>query len=103
MTAVRTKQFERALQILPEVSPCKPEAARQIEIKALDGIGYQERLIELLSPPQNVDEAMKLMSMLLDAGRFDAAARQLEVSQEMIGPALSGKLAKKIEVGRMAS
>ena len=103
MTAVGAGQFEQALRILSEVSPSMPEKARQIEIKALDGIGCRERLIEVLSPPQNVDEAMKLMSMLLDAGRFDEAARQLGVSQAIIGPELSRELAAKIAVGRMAS
>lgn len=103
MTAVGAGQFEQALRMLSEVSRSVPEKARQIEIKALDGIGCRERLIEVLSPPQNVDEAMKLMSMLLDEGRFDEAARQLEASRAMIGPALYGELADKIAVGRMAS
>ncbi|MYI05851.1 MAG: hypothetical protein F4059_00635 [Gemmatimonadetes bacterium] len=103
MTAVGARQFERALRILSEISPYMPERARQIEIKALDGIGCRERLIEVLSPPQNVDEAMKLMSILLDAGRFDEAARQLEVSRTMIDPVFYAELAERIAVGRMAS
>ena len=103
MKAVGTGHFEEALRILSEVSPSKPEEARRIEIKALNGLGRREQLIDLLTPPQNVDEAMKLMSMLLDAGQFDEATRQLEISRALIGPALSEELAKRIAVGRMAS
>ena len=103
MTAVGKGQYELALRILSEISPSRPEKARQIEIRALDGLGCRERLIEVLNPPQNVDEAMKLMAMLLEAGQVDEAARQLDAARAMIDPALAEELAKKIAVGGMTS
>ena len=103
MTAIAKGQYELALRILPEISTSSPEKARQIEIKALDGLGCRERLMEVLNPPQNADEVMKLMAMLLETGQLDEAAKQLDAARVTIGPALSEELAKRIAVRRMTS
>lgn len=103
MTAVGKGQHQTALRILSEISPAKPEYARQIEIKALDGLGWRKRLMEVLNPPQNVDEAMKLMAMLLETGQVDEAAKQLDAARAIIGPALTEELTKRIAVRRMTS
>ena len=59
--------------------------------------------MEVLNPPQNADEVMKLMAMLLETGQLDEAAKQLDAARVTIGPALSEELAKRIAVRRMTS
>ena len=53
MKAVATEQYERALELLAEINTSHSHEKRQIKIRALEGLGRQEELIELLDPPQN--------------------------------------------------
>ena len=80
MTAVTVGQYEKALALLPEIGPSHSHEKRQIQIRALDGLERKEELIELLDPPQNVDEAVNVISLLLDSRRFDEATARLSPS-----------------------
>ena len=103
MMALGEKQFDKVLKILPEISAHLPRTARQIEIYALEGMGDHERLIGVLSSPQSVDEAIQLISILLNLNRIDEADNQLSISQTMFDPTLFNELSKRIEIEKMIS
>lgn len=103
MTAVATRQYERALELLPEVDTSHAHEIRQIKIKALEELGRQEELIELLDPPQCADEVVRVISLLLDAGRFDEAEVRLNAASTLVDCALIEELTATITARRMSS
>ena len=103
MSAVATKQYERALELLAEIDTSKAREKRQIKIRALHGLGRQEELIELLDPPQSADEAIRAISLLLDTRRFEEATARLDAASGLIDHALFEELATTIAVKRMTS
>ena len=78
MTAARTGQYEKALEVLLEGSDVDSHMKRRVQIEAFSGLGQWKELIDLLDPPQNQDEAIKLLSVLLDNGRLEEASTQLD-------------------------
>ena len=103
MTAVTVEHYEKALALLPELSPSHSHEKRQIEIRALDGLERRDELIELLDPPQNADEAVKVISLLLDARRFDEAAGRLSAASAFLESSLLKDLAERINAKRTFS
>ena len=103
MTAVATGQYERALELLPEIGPSRSDEKRQVKIKALEGLGQNEELIRLLDPPRTADEVTKIISLLLDTNRFDEAKALLETASALVDPATFEELARTIVVRRMIS
>ena len=102
MTAVATKQYERALELVSAINASRSQKVRQIRIMALDGLGRQEELIELLDPPRSVDEVVKIISLLLDSGRFDDAAERLNDATPLVDDALFKELTNTIFARRLA-
>ena len=84
VTAVGERRHEEALALIADVSLSRSPEKRRIEIEALRGLGKQQQLIEVLDPPQNVDEAIELIAMLLDAGRFDDARDRLRAARPLL-------------------
>ena len=103
MTAVTTEQFEQALELLSEIGTSHPERQRQIRIMALDGLGRQEELIELLDPPKSVPEVVRVISLLLEDGRFAEAEVRLEAASAFVDRALFEELTATITARRMTS
>ena len=103
MTAVATEQYEKALELLAEINTSHSHEKRQIKIRALDGLGRQEELIELLDPPQSVDEVVRVISLLLDSGRFDEAVVRLNAASALVDRALFEELTTTITARRMTS
>lgn len=103
MTAVTTGQYKKALELLATIEASESHEIRQIKIEALDGLGRQEELIELLDPPQSVDEVVRVISLLLDCGRFDEAAECLSAASAFVDRALVEELTATITVRRMSS
>ncbi len=101
MTAITTKQYSKALELLPEIKSSHSHEKRQIEIKALKGLGRQEELIELLDPPLSADEVVMVISMLLDKSRFDEAVARLNTASELVDPVLFKDLTDIITARRM--
>ena len=101
MTAVAVGRYEESLELIADMPSCNSAVKRQIEIKALDSLGRKERLIELLDPPQNADEAVKLIALLLDAGRFDEAADRLQASAGLLDGSLLNEIKATIAARRM--
>ena len=101
MKAVATEQYERALELLAEINTSHSHEKRQIKIRALEGLGRQEELIELLDPPQNADEVVRVISLLLDGGRFDEAEVRLNAASALVDRALFEELTVTITVRRM--
>ena len=64
MKAVAVKQYEKALELVAEIDASHSREKRQIKIQALDGLGRQEELIELLNAPQSVDEVTSVPSRI---------------------------------------
>ena len=88
ITAVGTKRYEQALALIADIPSCRSTEKRRIEVESLRGLGKKQKLIELLDPPQNVDEVVEVISLLLDAGRFDEAMTRLYASRTLITPSL---------------
>ena len=103
MTAVGTEQYERALELLAEINTSHSHEKRQINIRALEGLGRQEELIELLDPPQSVDEVFRVISLLLDAGQFDEAEIRLNAASAFVDRAIFEELTATINARRMNS
>ena len=103
MTAIAVGQYEQALELLTKIDPSHLIEKRQIEKEALEGLGLNERLIALLDPPQNASEVVRVVSLLLDARRFDEATERLQNMSALVDRAISEDLAKTIEIKRMIS
>ena len=103
MTAVTIKNYEKALELLPEIDSTFSHEKRQIKIEALEGLGRQDELIELLAPPQNVDEVVKAISLLLNAQQFDKATSYLNAAAALVTPPLLEELTASIASRRMTS
>ena len=103
MNAVAIGQHEKALEFLSNIDSSHSHAKRQIRLKALDGLGRRDELIELLDPPRSIDEAIQVIALLLDVQRFDEAAARLEVASAFISPGLYEDLSATIAARRMAA
>ncbi len=103
MNAVAEKQYERALELAADIDLQHAFQRRQVEIRAFEGLGRLDELIMLLDPPQSVDEVVRVISLLLDANRFDEAHARLEASLTIIDTATYNELASVITTRRMIS
>ena len=103
MTAVAVGQNEKALELVADIDVSHSREKRLVEIKALDALGRQEELIGRLDPPQNVDEIVKFISLLLDAGRYDEASGRLEGMSGLIDHATLKELTAVIAARRVIS
>ena len=105
MTAVAKKQYEKALGLLSEIGSSRSHEKRQIKIKALEGLKRYEELVEILNPPQCMDEVVKIISLLLDARRFDEATECLTSASALVDPSSSlfNELTTTIAARRMTS
>ena len=102
MTAVRLRQFGRALELLPDLPTAIPSRTRrQIAIEALEGLERCDELLELLRVPETPDEATKAISLLLEVERFDDAAALLEAASPLLDPGTFKDLAAVIAARRM--
>ena len=102
MTAVTTEQYEKALSLLDCIGPYHVHAKRQIKIRALEGLGRRAELTEFLDPPQDPDEVVRLISLLLEARRFDDATTQLGAASTLIDHATFADLTTTIAKERIA-
>ena len=101
MTAVRTGQFETALELLPRiVDSSHSHVKRKVAIEALDGLRRHEELLQLLDPPQNADEAVKAVALLVEAKRYDEAMAVLQAASTMLDDATRKAIANQIAVRR---
>ena len=103
MTAVATGQYERALELLPETTTSHSHEIRQIRVKALDALGRHEELISFLDPPQSADEVARVISLLLERGRFDEAAQRLTAGSTFVDRVHFEELTATINARRMSS
>ena len=104
ITAARSEKFEKAWEILPKiVDPSHSHAKRQLTIEILQGRGRHDELLQLLNPPQNADEAVRGIALLLEANRYDESEALLEASSELLDPATYKALADRIAVQRKLS
>lgn len=94
--AVAERRFGDALESITDLPPARATEGRRIQIEALRGLGREQQLIEVLNPPQNVDEVVELISLLLDAGRFDEARDVLEGSSPSLPPSVLNDLSAAI-------
>ena len=102
MTAVAERRYEEVLALLADIPPSRSTEKRRIEIKALRGLERHGQLVELLSPPQNVGEAVEVVSLLLDARRFDDARDLLQASRSLLTPSLFNDLTATIAATEMS-
>ena len=103
MTAVAVGHYQKALDLITGIDSSHHHEKRLIKVKALDCLGRRGELIEFLDPPQNVDEAVKVMSLLLDAGCYDEASARLESMSELIDQTLHRELTAVIAAKRVIS
>ena len=96
-------QYEKALQLIAGVGSSHSHQKRLIKIEALEGLGRKDELIELIDPPQGQDEAVKVISLLLDCGRFDDAEARLPAMSSLIDQTVFRELAGIIATRRAIS
>ena len=96
MTAIGTQHFDKALALLPKISSSREREKRLIKIEALDGLRKHDDLIALLDPPQNADEVVKAVALLLNAGQPSEARSRLEAASTLIDRGLYQDLAAAI-------
>ena len=101
MTALAQKQYEKALELISGLGFSDSPLPRLAMIGALDGLGRRDELIEILDKPRNVDEATKLISLLLENGRADEASEKLKSLSDMFDQATNIKLAETVAIKRM--
>ena len=100
MEAATLGQYERALELLPADCTDYAHVQRHIKSEALEGLGRLEELLKFLDPPQNQDEAIKVIHLLLDNGRFDEASERLQSMSTLLSQPLYEELYGVIEVRR---
>ena len=104
MTAARSEQFERAWELLPRIiDSSHSHAKRQVTIEVLHGLGCHDELLRLLNPPQNADEAVRAISVLVEAERYDDATAILHAASNLLDAATNKALADQIAVRRTFS
>ena len=103
MTAVSAGRYKEALDLIAGIDSSYCDTIRLISIEALDGLGHRDELIELLDRPRTVDEAFKVISLLLDDGRHDEAFSKLESVRELVGQPHFIELTEVITARRMLS
>ena len=103
MTAVSVGEYEKSLQLIAGIESSHCHEVRLIKIEALDGLDRKEELIELLDPPQGQDEAVKIISLLLDCGRYDDAEARLPAMSALIDQAVFKELTSIIATRRAIS
>ena len=101
ITAVTERNFQKALDVLADISPCHAAKIRQIKIEALNGLGRVDELVDVLDPPQTIDELTRLISILLDMGRTEDARSRLEASKDMLDKPTGDQLKERIALRRM--
>ena len=103
LAAVAARQYEKALELLPEIPCSHSHVKRRIKIKALEGLRRQEELIELLDPPQTAGEVVQVISLLLDARRFDEARARLKAAAALVDRTVFRDLTETIAARKMMS
>ena len=103
LEAVRVKHYAEALELADPLDATHEHEQRQIRIEALAGLGRRDELIALLDPPQDTGEAVRLVSLLLDAGRFDEATRRLDAASALVGRSTHQELSDVIAARRVIS
>ena len=101
--AVKTGDYARALKLVENLGPEYELQKRQIQVEALSGLGRNDDVLALLSPPQTIEELTRAVSMLLDLRRFDEAQERLEAGAELLDRSTAKDLASMIKARRMAS
>lgn len=101
VTAIAEQRYEQALALVADTPPSRADAKRRIEIEAVRGLQREGELIDLLNPPHNVDEAVELIALLLEANRFEDARDRLEASQTQLTPGLYSDLKATIAASEM--
>ena len=101
--AVQEGQYEISLELISDIPSFSSAKKRQIEIRALMGLRLTEQLLQLLDPPQNADEAIQLIALLVDDGQLDEAMEQVQASKGMIDDAVRDDIKAKIKAKRISS
>ena len=101
-TAIAEQRYEKALALVADMPSPRADAKRRIEIEAARGLRRKGDLIELLDPPQNMDEAVELIALFLEASRFEDAKNRLAASQPLLTSSLYSDLKATIAASEMS-
>lgn len=102
-TAVARGEHEEALRLVDGLGPSHDVPKRHIEIEALTALGRYEEVLELMNPPQTVEEVIRAVAMLLDHARFDDAQARLDDGRHLLEGSVAAELDATINARRMAS
>ena len=102
IACVNQGQFEKALQLLdwPKRSATH-HIDRQIVVVALEGLDRRDPLLAFLDPSHSAEEAIKLVSLHIDARQFDEALECLSRAAVLLDEATVQGIGERIEVERM--
>jgi len=102
MTAIGSKRYDKALALSADIPSSHSTEKRRIALEALRGLGRKEELFLMLDPPQNVDEAVEVVSLLIEADRFDDATNKVDTLGSVLPFEIRADLTKTIEAKRLA-
>lgn len=103
MEALASGDHERALRLTENVDSIHKRQKREITVRALNALRRNDELIDFLHSPQNPDELVRCVTLLLDAHRFDEAQARLEVASKLIDSNLYNDLFNTIAAARITS
>lgn len=103
LEAVRAGHYAEALELADALDAPHEQEQRRIRVEALAGLGRTNELIALLDPPQGAGEAVRLVSLLLDAGRLEEATACLNAALPLVGGSTHQELSAAIAARRVIS
>ena len=101
ISALGLGEYAKALELVENTPLSSSPEIRQIKIRSLQGLQQWDDLFALLDPPGTADEAVMVITLLIDQQRFDEARARLEGASGLLADPLFDELARKIEGRRM--
>ena len=99
--AIENGRYQDALLMIAEDSGLRIRERRQVLIAAFEGLGRHDDLLAILDRPQNTDESVKLISLLIENEQFEKAETTLQDNLDSIDSATAASLMGTIAARRM--
>lgn len=100
IAAGATGDHELALRLARELGPAQDPGRRQVTIAALDNLGREDELLDVLTPPQSADEVARLVAILISRRDFERALQAVAAAGAVIDGSLARELQERIEAER---
>ena len=103
IAALGERRYDDAIALASRLDDSHADLQRRAKITAYEALEEYDNLIAILDPPQRPDEALKLTTLFIKLGRWDAAEDQIKSRISMIPKALRTDFREKIAIGKLLS